>query len=133
MVRISRQLEIRLVRFVFDVCFIVRTLFLLVPEAGYEHRFFVGLLSEHLVYKEHNKNPWVWEKIPGHERNEALDCRNYAQAAFTALAPDMDALLRKASGNTSEPPKATGRAKSAPKRANPMQQMEQRMNELLDW
>ena len=102
------------------------------PECGYEHRFFVGLLSEHLVYKEHNKNPWVWEKIPGHERNEALDCRNYAMAALTALAPDMDALLRKASGNTSEPPKAPRRAKNLPGRSNPMDRIEERMNRMLD-
>ena len=106
--------------------------FPLAPEAGYEHRYFVGLLSEHLVYKEHNKNPWVWEKIPGHERNEALDCRNYAMAALTALAPDMDALLRKASGNTSEPPKAPRRAQSVARRGSSLDRIEQRMNEMMD-
>ena len=92
----------------------------------------MGLLSEHLVYKEHNKNPWVWEKIPGHERNEALDCRNYAMAALTALAPDMDALLRKASGNTSEPVKAPRTAKKPAIRGNSMDRIEQRMNEMMD-
>ena len=102
------------------------------PECGYEHRYFVGLLSEHLVYKEHNKNPWVWEKIPGHERNEALDCRNYAMAALTALSPDMDALLRKASGNSSEQEQAPRRAKTAPRRASVLDRIEERMNELMD-
>jgi len=102
-------------------------------ECGYNHTFFVGLLSERLVYKEHRQQPWVWDVIPGHERNEPLDCRNYALAAFTALAPDMDALLRRRSGNTSavsEPPK---RPAVARKRGTPVQSAEQRMNELFDW
>ena len=99
------------------------------PECGYEHRDFVRLLSEHLVYKEHNKNPWVWEKIPGHERNEALDCRNYAQAAFTALAPDMDALLRRMNGQSSEKREAARRPTEPRKRSS----IEDRMSNLLDW
>ena len=36
--------------------------------------------------------PWQWEKIPGHERNEALDCRNYANAAAVLLKPDYEAI-----------------------------------------
>ena len=100
------------------------------PECGYEHRYFVGLLSEHLVYKEHNKNPWVWEKIPGHERNEALDCRNYAQAAFTALAPDMDALLRRMKNPPSDTSKAPRRPKEPRKQGKTI---EDRMSSLLDW
>ena len=67
-------------------------------DRGYGYHFFVGLLSEHLVYKEKNRNPWQWEKIPGHERNEPLDCRNYANAAFKVLSPDMDAILRRLNG-----------------------------------
>lgn len=61
----------------------------------YGAAFFKGLLSERLVYKSEKKNPWVWEKIPGHERNEALDCRNYAMAAFKALPADLDAIGRR--------------------------------------
>jgi len=57
----------------------------------YGPAFFTGLLSERLVYKPEHKKPWQWEKIPGHERNEALDCRNYALAAFKALPKDLDA------------------------------------------
>lgn len=57
----------------------------------YGHAFFHGLLSEHLVYHEDRKQPWGWEKIAGHERNERLDCRNYAMAAFKTLAADLDA------------------------------------------
>ena len=67
--------------------------------------YFKSLLSERLVYKTDKKgkplkNPWQWEKIPGHERNEALDCRNYAIAAVKALSPDFDAIARKLKGTT---------------------------------
>lgn len=58
--------------------------------------YFAGLLSEHLVYDEKSaRHPWKWEKIPGHERNEVLDCRNYANAAFKALPKDLDAIHRR--------------------------------------
>jgi phage terminase large subunit GpA-like protein len=59
--------------------------------------FFTGLLSEKLVYKQGRQHPWVWEKIPGHERNEALDCRNYANAAFKATGADLDAVAKRLS------------------------------------
>ena len=102
-------------------------------ECGYNHTFFVGLLSERLVYKEHRKQPWVWDIIPGHERNEPLDCRNYALAAFTALAPDMDALLRRRAGITSSAPEAARRPAVARNRRTPLQEMERRMNDIFDW
>ena len=57
--------------------------------------YFNGLLSEHLVYKDGHRNPWQWEKISGHERNEPLDCRNYALAAFKVLPKDLDAIDRR--------------------------------------
>lgn len=61
----------------------------------YGEAFFKGLLSEHLVYKKERKQPWAWEKIPGHERNEALDCRNYANAAYETAPTDLDVIDRK--------------------------------------
>lgn len=61
----------------------------------YGSTYFAGLLSEHLVYKATKRQPWIWEKIPGHERNEPLDCRNYALAAFKALPVDLDAADRR--------------------------------------
>ncbi len=64
----------------------------------YGKDYFKGLLSERIVYKKELKHPWQWEKIPGHERNEALDCRNYAMAAIKALSPDFDALERRLKG-----------------------------------
>jgi phage terminase large subunit GpA-like protein len=69
------------------------------PGPGYSHfpisydsRYFNGLLSEKLTRKG---NKWVWEVIPGHKRNEPLDCRNYANAAVTLLNPNWDALRQK--------------------------------------
>ncbi len=61
----------------------------------YGASYFAGLLSEHLVYDPSKKHPWIWEKIPGHERNEALDCRNYALAAFKCTPANLDAIDRK--------------------------------------
>lgn len=58
---------------------------------GYDILFYSGLLSEALILNP-KTGKWKWEKLPGHERNEALDCRNYANAAFKILSPNMDAL-----------------------------------------
>lgn len=57
--------------------------------------YFAGLLSERLEYDASKRQPWTWVKIPGHERNEALDCRNYAMAAFKVLPVNLDAIDRK--------------------------------------
>lgn len=86
-------------------------------DLGYGVEFFAGLLSERLVYKQGRQHPWVWEKIPGHERNEALDCRNYANAAFKATGADLDAIAErlKALANSGRP-QVPKRAKPAPHR-----------------
>ena len=59
---------------------------------GYDAEFFNGLASERMVLTPSGK--WQWQKITGHRRNEALDCRNYALAAFNVVNPDMAALER---------------------------------------
>lgn len=61
----------------------------------YGAAYFNGLLSEHLVPEGKTRQRWVWKKIPGHERNEPLDCRNYALAAFKVLPADLDAIDRR--------------------------------------
>lgn len=72
-------------------------------ERGYDMAFFNGLLSEKLVMKsERGRTRWAWVKLPGHERNEALDCRNYALAAFRVLDPDLDAVERRLRGLVTE-------------------------------
>lgn len=64
----------------------------------YGKRYFEGLLSETLIYDATKKQPWIWKKIPGHERNEPLDCRNYANAAFKSLPVDLDGVADKLAG-----------------------------------
>ena len=69
------------------------------PDAGYDVAYFNGLLSEKLEPVKTKKGvSWQWVKLPGHNRNEALDCRDYANAAFRILDPDMDAVERRAKG-----------------------------------
>lgn len=81
-------------------------------DKGYDYNFAKGLLSEEMVYK--NKR-WVWDKIPGHERNEALDCRNYANAAFEALNANLEAIEKKLK-NIDNDEKMQIRIKRQPKR-----------------
>lgn len=51
------------------------------PRSGYDLEFFRGLVSEKLrVIRRGGRNIMSWEKI--YERNEPLDCRNYARAAY---------------------------------------------------
>lgn len=61
----------------------------------YGKQFFKQLMSEHLAYVPKLKHPWQWQKIPGHERNEAFDIRNYNLAACEILSPDWDKIEQK--------------------------------------
>ena len=46
-------------------------------DRGYDLEFFRGLLSEkQMLVRRRGQNVITWEKV--HERNEPLDCRNYA-------------------------------------------------------
>lgn len=76
-----------------------RSHFPLDPGKGYDSLFFSGLLSEQMVYKN---NKWKWEKLPNHQRNEALDCRNYANAAFKVLKPNLYGINEMLKGNIQE-------------------------------
>lgn len=64
-------------------------------DRGYNKEYFTQLLSEQLTYKN---GRWRWEKIPGRNRNEALDCRNYANAARYSLHIDFDKIEEKLKG-----------------------------------
>ena len=69
------------------------------PDAGYDLNFFNGLLSEKLeLTRTKRGDKWAWVKLPGHNRNEALDCRNYAMAGLKIINPDMDAVERRLKG-----------------------------------
>ena len=86
----------------------------------YGSAYFTGLLSETKVYDPNKKQPWSWKKIPGHERNEPLDCRNYANAAFRALPKNLDEIdrqLKAAAGQRTPAPPSTGIAPPRPRTA----------------
>ncbi|MBE0470426.1 MAG: phage terminase large subunit family protein [Methyloprofundus sp.] len=56
---------------------------------GYDQDYFKGLLSESLKFTYENGQTRVkWVKV--HERNEPLDCRNYATAALEIVNPNFD-------------------------------------------
>lgn len=89
------------------------------PKADeYDKAFFNGLLSERCVLNPKTKK-LKWEKIEGHDRNEPLDCRNYALAAAHFLQPDFFALEQRLidirNGKKSEP-KKNGAAKKPRKK-----------------
>lgn len=86
-------------------------------ERGYDVAYFAGLLSEQLVMKsERGRTRWVWEKIPGHERNEPLDLFNYNLAAIYILSPDFDSLeSRLKARKGGEKISATNTSKTQPK------------------
>ena len=58
---------------------------------GYDLKWYIGLLSETAVS---HGGVVRWEVLPGHDRNEALDCRNYALAAVHILEPNFDAISK---------------------------------------
>ena len=88
-------------------------------DRGYDALFFNGLLSERLVLKRsRGRDRWMWEKIPGHNRNEALDCRNYAMAAFRILNPDLEAVEKRLAGIQEKPQLTRKPAKPKRMRSN---------------
>lgn len=83
-------------------------------DRGYDSTYFSGLLSERLVLTRTRRgNQWVWEKIPGHERNEPLDCRNYANAAFRLANPDLTAIENRLKGIQEKPAAPAAKKKPA--------------------
>lgn len=93
---------------------------------GYDSYYFNGLLSEKLELTQTKRgNVWAWVKIPGHNRNEALDCRNYAMAGFKIINPDTLAVERRLK---------EGPAKKTPKKpaAQPQQRRANNSTSFLD-
>lgn len=84
-------------------------------ERGYDGKYFNGLLSEKLVRKKSATGyKLAWEKLPGHERNEPLDCRNYAYAALRILDPDMDAVEARLKEQNQPKPQPATKPKNKP-------------------
>lgn len=66
---------------------------------GYDMEYFRGLISERMVmHRRGGQSVIAWEKI--HERNEPLDCRNYARAAYRYFNWNFDQLERVINGET---------------------------------
>lgn len=85
-------------------------------ERGYDSNFFNGLLSEGKVFENTARGGvWKWVKLPGHNRNEALDCRNYANAAYRAMNPNLERLFQKLN-NVKEKSQITKRKKQVTQR-----------------
>ena len=81
--------------------------------------YFNGLLSEKLELTQTKRgNQWHWVKIPGHNRNEALDCRNYANAGLKIIDPDMVAVERRLKNLPDKTPPKPAAAKQ-PRRVRP--------------
>ena len=71
-------------------------------QAGYDLEFFRGLLSERLVIvRRGGKSVFTWEKV--YERNEPLDCRNYARAAYKYFNWQFDKYEQALSGKAAKP------------------------------
>ncbi len=65
--------------------------------AGYDMEYFKGLISERLeIHRRNGKGVAVWEQF--YERNEPLDCRNYARAAYRYFHWRFDELERYING-----------------------------------
>ena len=79
--------------------------FPLEESAGYDYRYFSGLLSE--KFEQASTGAGLrgrWRKIEGHERNEPLDCRNYALAAYKLSRFDMQAAEERLRTQNAAPP-----------------------------
>lgn len=73
------------------------------PRRGYNLDFFYGLISEKMVvHTRSGRNYIVWEKV--YERNEPLDCRGYALAAYRYFNWDFTRLERELQGEAGEKP-----------------------------
>ena len=69
-------------------------------EAGYNRKYFEGLFAEKLEIRSRNGRQvlvWVRDKMV-QARNEALDCRDYARAAFKGFNFDLNAIEDRLNG-----------------------------------
>lgn len=65
--------------------------------AGYDMEYFKGLISERMeIHRRGGQGVIVWEQI--YERNEPLDCRNYARMAYRYFNWRFDELERLVNG-----------------------------------
>ncbi len=81
---------------------------------GYDKEFFRGLCSERMVIKRsRGQSVMCWEKV--YERNEPLDCRNYARAAYKYFRWNFDKFEQALSGNAATAAPAARKPAEKPK------------------
>ncbi|MFR5794155.1 MAG: terminase gpA endonuclease subunit [Christensenellales bacterium] len=70
-------------------------------QRGYDLDYFRGLISEkQVIHRRNGQNVIVWEKT--YERNEPLDCRNYARAAYRLFHWNFDKVENLLRGESEE-------------------------------
>lgn len=70
-------------------------------QRGYDLDYFRGLISEkQVIHRRSGQNVIVWEKT--YERNEPLDCRNYARAAYRFFHWNFDKVEKLLRGESEE-------------------------------
>ena len=75
-------------------------------KAGYDREYFKGLISEKMeIHRKNGAAKIVWNQI--YERNEPLDCRNYARAAYRYFHWHFDEVERMVKGLPEEKPIVT--------------------------
>ena len=85
---------------------------------GYDMEFFRGLISEHMViHRRNGQAVTAWEKT--YERNEPLDCRNYARAAYRYFRWNFSRIEAILSGHDESAMPITA-AQAAKKKHNPV-------------
>lgn len=85
---------------------------------GYDMEFFKGLISERMViHRRGGQAVTAWEKI--YERNEPLDCRNYARAAYRYFRWNFSRIEAILSGHDESAMPITA-AQAAKKKHNPV-------------
>lgn len=82
-------------------------------DRGYDENYFKGLTSEKRVIRyKMGKPTFEWVKKSSGIRNEPMDLRNYANAAFEILNPDLDTMAaRNINGNVFTQQKKTAKKK----------------------
>lgn len=76
-------------------------------EKKYDAEYFLSLTSEKMIIQDNGKI--IWKQL--RKRNEALDCRNYAMAAFDILSPQLERLYQLPRGDYFNTRKVVARVK----------------------
>lgn len=82
------------------------------PRAGYDREYFKGLISEKMeIHRKNGQAKIVWNQF--YDRNEPLDCRNYARAAYRYFHWHFDEIEKAIRGEHDEPIVETKAARKA--------------------